>query len=179
MVEDGQPQQGVQDLGESRLHPGAASGGNYDHAEARGRCRGFVGTVRTQAIPTVLAFRNDKCRDVSSWRARIRTWNKGSKGPCDTFSPRATVRLESIPIRFPPPNSPRFSEEILPTAVEAHCIASAITTWNVQQDNRRLFVIPSQVVGTRCSRRQTPTTLPDTLPVPVSGRYSRGPARHQ
>ena len=25
------------------------------------------------------------------WRARIRTWNKGSKDPCDTISPLATV----------------------------------------------------------------------------------------
>ncbi len=30
---------------------------------------------------------------INGWRARIRTWNKGSKDPCDTISPPATDRV--------------------------------------------------------------------------------------
>jgi len=33
---------------------------------------------------------------ISGWRARIRTWNKGSKGPCDTISPPAIGSLRSL-----------------------------------------------------------------------------------
>ncbi len=36
------------------------------------------------------------------WQARIRTWNKGFKGPCDTISPpanRAPARHSMLPVR--------------------------------------------------------------------------------
>src|SRR5918995_882316 len=41
-------------------------------------------------------FRGDEKHNRGwGWRARIRTWNKGSKDPCDTISPPAKGKYRS------------------------------------------------------------------------------------
>src|SRR5262249_48250758 len=40
-----------------------------------------------QSAESILAVRHS----CAGWRARIRTWNRGSKGPCVTVTPRAIV----------------------------------------------------------------------------------------
>src|SRR5918994_1531606 len=55
------------------------------------------------------AKRTARSRTPGGWRARIRTWDKGSKVPCDTASPLARVAAPRIMVGT---NSPECQEHL-------------------------------------------------------------------
>lgn len=77
---------GVKRLRDRGAHAGARTGREDDQSNAPRRSIGLLHGDSCDSYRCRTATRARRGDVVPGWRARIRTWNKGSKDPCDTIS---------------------------------------------------------------------------------------------